>query len=277
MLPALDISASPTAGADIRPPISAPTVEQALLDATRALLRIEGAGDARDIAVGLVTRLGGQVAPAQDGVEGSLHLDISFGAGPVVVPVAEPATVERMLLERHLPAFVEDAHRALSLVCSTDRLSQEASIDPLTGLANRRASGRALGRLREGDTVVLLDLDHFKLVNDERGHQEGDRVLRLFGRMLRDELLEQDHGARHGGEEFLLVLRATTTADAHAIVTRLYTTWRECRPFPVTFSAGIAAAGPGGSDVVAAADRALYRAKELGRNRVEIATTADHR
>ena len=78
-----------------------------------------------------------------------------------------------MLLERYLPAFVRDAQRALEFLDRPSRLAQDASIDALTGLSNRRTLGRALGRLRPGETVVMIDLDHFKAINDSLGHREG--------------------------------------------------------------------------------------------------------
>lgn len=81
----------------------------------------------------------------------------------------EPAS-QKILLARHLPRFVRDAQRALELTARTERLAEEADIDVLTGLATRRVFGRAIGRLQENDVVILLDLDHFKQLNDTQGH-----------------------------------------------------------------------------------------------------------
>ena len=111
-----------------------------------------------------------------------------------------------MLLERHLPAFVRDAQRALELLDRPSRLAQDASVDALTGLANRRTLGRALGRLRPEDTVVMIDLDHFKAINDSLGHTEGDKVLRLFGHTLAATVRAADQVGRYGGEEFVVIL-----------------------------------------------------------------------
>ena len=110
-----------------------------------------------------------------------------------------------MVLERHLPPFVRDAQRALELLDRPSRLAQDASIDALTGLANRRTLGRALGRLRPEDTVVMIDLDHFKAIDNGAGHREGDKVLRLFGHTLAATVRAAEQVGRYGGEEFVVV------------------------------------------------------------------------
>lgn len=248
--------------------------ERVVLKATRALLHIEHASDVRDIAVALVEDLGGAVVDAAAAPADAVPVDVSFGAGPPLLAV--PASgVGRMLLERFLPAFVEDGTRSLALVRNTDRLAVAADIDPLTGLANRRASGRTLGRLEEGDAVVLVDFDRFKELNDTLGHDEGDQVLREFGATLRDGIRQQDHAGRRGGEEFIVVVPGATLDEAEALCGRLRIAWEARRPHPVSFSAGIASVRPGANAVVAA-DRALYRAKDLGRDQAQVATDEDY-
>lgn len=253
--------------------------ESVVLRATRALLHVEHASDVRDTAVALVEDLGGDVVGAADAPADAVPVDLSFGAGPPLLALPKSG-VARMLLERFLPGFVEDGTRALALVRNTDRLAVEADIDPLTGLANRRASGRALGRVSEGDAVVLIDLDRFKDLNDTRGHDEGDRVLREFGATLRDGLRQQDHAGRRGGEEFILVVPGATVDEAHALYGRLRLAWKARRPHPVSFSAGIASVPPPSdsrvSNAVVAADRALYRAKGSGRDQAQVATEEDY-
>lgn len=248
--------------------------ERLVLNATRALLHIEGAADVRDIAVALVEDLGGDVVDAAQDPSDAVPVDLSFGAGPPLL--ARPASgVAQMLLQRFLPAFVEDGTRAIGLVRTADRLAVEAEIDPLTGLANRRASGRALGRIGEGDVIVLIDFDHFKELNDTLGHEEGDRVLKEFGATLRDGIRRQDHAGRRGGEEFIVLVPKVTLLEAGALCDRLRAAWQARRPHPVGFSAGIAAVRPGANAVVAA-DRALYRAKELGRGQDQVAQDEDY-
>ncbi len=166
-----------------------------------------------------------------------------------------------------------------------DRSLEAAVTDPLTGLRNRRYAMRHLeGLLRSGGAAVLvLDVDHFKSINDRYGHPAGDEVLRQLTSRLTGQLRAADVISRHGGEEFLVVLANEPADYALAVAERL----REAmgaEPFtvpggslPVTVSIGLVVA-PAGLDpegAIAAADTALYRAKAGGRNRVEMATGAD--
>jgi diguanylate cyclase (GGDEF)-like protein len=250
---------------------SADAALSAVLDATRALLWIDTPFAAAAVARDLVEALGGRIVPAADLTEDALPVDVSFGAGEPALPAAPRAGIVRMLLERHVPAFVRDAQRALELL---DRPSHDASIDPLTGLANRRTLGRALGRLRPEDTVVMIDLDHFKAVNDSLGHPEGDNVLRLFGRTLAVTARAADQVGRYRAEEFVGILPGS---GAERFLARLRIEWMRRRPYPVTFSAGLASARPDPGKALHAADRALYRAKLSGRNRWVRAIDEDYR
>ena len=217
-----------------------------------------------EIARDLVEVLGGRVVPAADSAEDAIPVDVSFGVGEPVLPAAPPAGVARMLLERHLPAFVRDAQRALELLDRPSRLAQDASIDALTGLANRRTLGRALGRLRPEDTVVMIDLDHFKAINDSLGHPEGDKVLRLFGRTLAATVRAADQVGRYGGEEFVVIM---PESGAERFLARLRIEWMRARPYPVTSRPAWLSADPEPRKALHAADRALHRAKQSGRNR----------
>lgn len=168
-----------------------------------------------------------------------------------------------------------------------ERAAAESSAltDALTGLPNRRhasillEAGWAGAQRGRGFAVVLFDLDRFKAVNDEYGHAAGDRVLREVGGVLRDRTRSMDLAARFGGEEFLAVLMG---ADAEVAATYAEQIRREVSKLDfgwggITLSAGVAAVEPGmGSPdvLVAAADRALYAAKERGRDRVQRADQA---
>ncbi len=161
----------------------------------------------------------------------------------------------------------------------TSALRGAAHTDVLTGLDNRRALDERLAELGPEDTVVLCDLDHFKLLNDTRGHAAGDEVLAEFGALLRSDLRDGDYAARYGGEEFALVLRRTTPAQAVAALARLRGHWALLRP-DVTFSSGIGSVPPGtgrvsAAELLARADEALYAAKAAGRNTDRAA--GDHR
>jgi diguanylate cyclase len=142
-------------------------------------------------------------------------------------------------------------------------------VDPLTGCGNRYDLSRMLAALRPGDAVVLLDLDHFKRLNDTAGHAAGDDVLRAAGALLRQAARREDSVIRYGGEEFLVLLPGAGDAGASSFDARLRAAWAEVRP-GVTFSTGIAVvdtATTGGAAAVAHADEALYAAKAAGRAR----------
>jgi len=236
----------------------------ALHEATRSLLRLRTVGEARRITEYLVRELGGWLVPAGTDDPGVLPVDVSFGDGEPLLVAAPPGSAERTLLERHLAPFLLDARQVLQLSERTDRLAESASTDVLTGLPNRRMLDRALGRLSADDTVIVIDLDHFKRVNDSFGHAAGDEVLRVFGRVLRGAARARDTVGRFGGEEFLVVLAPAGGADA--FLRRLRAEWLTERPFPVTFSAGIAASVGDPDETVSLADHALYQAKEAGRD-----------
>jgi two-component system cell cycle response regulator len=165
---------------------------------------------------------------------------------------------------------------------------ENAAHDALTGLFNRRYLERRLKeesaqakRYGRPFAVILVDLDHFKLVNDTYGHEDGDRVLRHVAEVAQSQLREDDVPCRYGGEEFVFLLRGTIGMEARVVANRLRTTLAgkplalgpKHEPRHVTFSAGIAAADARNSfdceAVVSRADAALYRAKKAGRNRVE--------
>ena len=148
-------------------------------------------------------------------------------------------------------------------------LERRAHVDPLTGCGNRYDLSRMLAALRPGDAVVLLDLDHFKRLNDTAGHAAGDDVLRETGALLRQIARREDSVIRYGGEEFLVLLPGAGEAGATSFDARLRAAWADARP-EVTFSTGIAvvdAATTGGATAVAHADEALYAAKAAGRAR----------
>lgn len=156
-------------------------------------------------------------------------------------------------------------------------LIEQTRTDPLTGLANRRAFSAALAGALEAGTaccVAIIDIDHFKVVNDVHGHLVGDQVLVEVAAQLR--AASGGHGtiARHGGEEFVWLLPATPIAQAELQCHYLCEAVRHASDaLPVTISVGLAASTPGESlaSLMERADRALYAAKRNGRNRVEIA------
>ena len=190
---------------------------------------------------------------------------------------------------------VNDAYRALALSKQALQL-REAQIlklsltDALTGVGNRRMLDEALAReveraRRQGQalSLLILDIDHFKRVNDTWGHETGDRVLRETGSSLLQMLRATDIATRMGGEEFVVLLPATALAEAVVCAERFraaLATHDFALAAPVTSSFGVAALQPqeNGSALLARADGALYLAKQQGRNRVVAAaptTVAD--
>lgn len=147
-------------------------------------------------------------------------------------------------------------------------LRGESHRDALTRLDNRRGL-RARGEgVIGGEVVVMLDLDHFKGVNDSLGHAAGDAVLVDFAALLASGLRDGDHAARYGGEEFVLVLVDAGASDVAEVLRRLHAAWADVHP-GITFSAGHAVHDPAlpWAGTLEAADRALYEAKRAGRNR----------
>jgi diguanylate cyclase (GGDEF)-like protein len=178
-------------------------------------------------------------------------------AVPAAVAIGELLAYTNVAL-REARAAQEDASQLLAVAAVTD---------DLTGLGNRRHAKILLDTLAVGDAVLLLDLDHFKAVNDRRGHSAGDALLAGFGAYLESSVRARgDSVARYGGEEFLVVLHSPD-GSAPAAAERLLEGWRATGP-AATFSIGMALHTWGRSpwDTLASADAALYRAKDAGRD-----------
>ncbi len=170
-----------------------------------------------------------------------------------------------------------------------ERTRDEALLDSLTGLANRRAFEPQLVRSTQSDSadacLLVCDIDHFKRVNDSYGHLFGDQVLRVVARAVKATLRDDCIAARVGGEEFAVLLPATTLAEGELIAERVRATVAASRIRrresnetigQVTISIGLALQAPGESadDWFERADQALYASKQTGRNRVTVARKA---
>jgi diguanylate cyclase (GGDEF)-like protein len=163
-----------------------------------------------------------------------------------------------------------------------------AMVDPLTGIANRRSFLQDAAQLakRHGanprpTAVLLIDLDHFKSINDRFGHALGDRVLEIFADSARQSVRSSDLLGRLGGEEFAAVLSDTSRDKAAGVAERIRASFAQAaqevdnRPVRATVSIGLVhcqEAALNVAELLAQADQALYTAKERGRNRVEVAS-----
>lgn len=174
------------------------------------------------------------------------------------------------------------AHAANENAARLARLLDAAERDSLTSLRNRRGFLDSAEALLDGSSeavLAMIDIDHFKQINDRFGHPEGDRVLRQFASHLEGGVRRTDLVARWGGEEFIVLFIGASIADAQAVLDRLRTTFAASCAMPdhqwtVTFSGGVARlhgfAGLG--DATHQADAALYAAKQAGRNQLRIAS-----
>lgn len=210
--------------------------------------------------------------------------------GRIVVPLKAVNTIVGLLtlytepgieVSENLLQLLSSLGSQLGIALNNAKLYEQAKSsslhDPLTGLANQRflqiqlgKSFEAAKRYQEDLTVIMLDIDHFKLYNDTRGHQEGDRLLARLAEVMVKELRDADYIFRYGGEEFLCMLPETDLSTACEVAERLRMIVEA--ETDVTISLGVAAFTeklPDKEALVRKADEALYRAKENGRNRVE--------
>ena len=236
-------------------------------------------------------------------VDGETHLELTLSRDPLlhvdlrVAPLRKGShatagflIVVRDITKRYLAeTSLQDANERLQaqvreIECLQDELREQAIRDALTGLFNRRHLDDMLPRILDRAakdeipvSVVMFDIDHFKQVNDTHGHRTGDALLRKLGELLATRTRPGDIACRYGGEEFVLVLPQAPLDVAAERTEALRQAFRavdvpELGPeMPPTLSAGIAVFprhGASQDDLLHAADEALYRAKESGRDAV---------
>lgn len=211
---------------------------------------------------------------------------IRFANGVVGNIALSPAPVDRDDAFKLVPLVASELGGALRMAALVEETQRQASIDLLTGLMNRRAFLPAIRgevarghRYKQALSVLLLDIDHFKMINDRFGHAAGDQVLAAVGGMLRRHVRNTDFAARWGGEEFVVALTCTdleggrvAAERTRAAVERLVIEDGDGKRIPVTASVGLAALGPDETvdHLMDRADRAMYAAKYGGRNRVGV-------
>ena len=262
------VSARPSSGIDETSAIRAAYL------ATRRLLAAGDQAAVQSCVDWLCAQLGATPAPADTSDPMALPIDMTIGDGEPMVPVAADSE-SAQLLGNYLTPLVSDARRILNSRTGAERLVVRATTDPLTGLWNRRSLDMSINRCGPGDCVALLDVDHFKRVNDVHGHEVGDAVLIAFAQHLRANLRDEDIVGRLGGEEFGIVFPRTSLSDATDTLHRLRASWPKSRPLSITFSAGVcpvpeqgAAEEPAGQRALRLADALMYRAKNAGRDRI---------
>jgi diguanylate cyclase (GGDEF)-like protein len=227
----------------------------------------------------------------QVGVPLMMHVPIP-GSVPLALLTIVVTLVANYTLEReyrfHYLQRLRGRMQGAQLSEMVEQLHELSLRDALTGVANRRALDELLGDLcarRERFAVIIVDVDAFKAFNDTYGHQVGDDCLRRISAMLRASLrFASDRVARMGGEEFAVVLPRTSLEDARTIAERMrrsvfdlqipHTGSPPDRMVSISAGVGASAGSASPADVIADADKALYRAKMSGRNRVEMASTA---
>jgi diguanylate cyclase (GGDEF)-like protein len=222
----------------------------------------------------------GLIAPTPDGEEPGPIRWLSVNARPIRRPDGGFDSI--VASGTDVTSQIEQTKRDRELAeAALAQVTSEARTDLLTGVANRRGASAAVTALQPGDAVVLLDLDYFKRLNDTHGHQVGDRTLTLFGATLRHSCRVRDMIGRWGGEEFVIVLSHPDPRAVERIMRDLRDAWDRQKdsalPAWSTFSAGLAYCVDGETpeDTLARADRALYAAKNGGRDRTEIAAAPE--
>jgi diguanylate cyclase (GGDEF)-like protein len=258
---------------------SDPTTLSAELAATQALLRARSAAEVGAIVSTLVRDLGGTLVPARCAdPTTSIPVDVSLGLSEPMLPAADPVSVAAMRLGAVLPEFVASARLVLAGVQAELRRDEESRRDDLTGLLTRRAWMRRLSSAVPGDSVCLIDLDHFKATNDTNGHAAGDEALRAFGALMLRTFREDDACGRLGGDEFVCFTPGLDGRGLAARCEEVRTRWESERPAAaaqIGLTIGVAEVGEeGGRAALRRADAAMYEGKAKGRNRTTLRSSA---
>jgi diguanylate cyclase (GGDEF)-like protein len=228
---------------------------------------------APETAALVVEAIGGPEPRLVPGSAGQTMLVLPLPAadGPAGAVVVHPLDAEDAEFSVDLARlFGTQVGIAIEHLFEISELKRATTRDQLTGIGNRRHADALLEALEEGDAVILLDLDGFKVVNDTLGHAAGDQVLQDLSAHLRQCLRDSDTSARLGGDEFLIVARRAF-ADPLAVADRILVGWSTSGR-STTLSAGVALhqADVGVHDTLERADRALYQAKAAGKNRAHM-------
>jgi diguanylate cyclase (GGDEF)-like protein len=218
----------------------------------------------------------GDPALAQAGITGLMAMAVGRpGERSCVLIVAEPDPVGRVEAEavQLLELLAAHAASCLRTADAIAELRERAASDPLTGLGHHATFHEALAAARASDTkvaVLLIDVDGFKAINDSKGHQAGDRVLREISAVLTGALRRGDELFRIGGDEFAALISVTSPDEAMEAGRRLCDAAATAGSVTVSIGIALPVAGEADTSVLARADRALYAVKQSGRDGVEI-------
>jgi diguanylate cyclase len=252
-----------------------------------------------DTARKAFSSLGGLLSRTHESVETQSNRLTALRRDLAERPDAEPAEVvailqaelDRVLADNlRLSADLREARQTVARQEeSLSELRKEARTDGLTRIANRRefdtrifAQHDRFERLGETYSIIMVDIDHFKRVNDERGHQAGDKVIAGVAEMAASCINPADLAARYGGEEFAVMLPRATLSGAQRTAERIRqkvertSFWCDDRPVTVTISLGVAQIQEEEAleALIRRADAALYSAKSNGRNQVQVSEVA---
>lgn len=243
--------------------------------------------------IGIVVDISGKTALSKDTLESRLEALAESNDPKMILSVASDIIAEtRVMVDetRNFESSLQQTTQEIqSLKIKLDSARKQATSDALTGLNNRRGFNTTLSdtlksaRRRKTDfCLLILDIDHFKAVNDEYGHLVGDKVLAVVAKQLSNMVRGNDYLARYGGEEFAIILPETPITGAFTVAEnirrtidslRLKHTTTGKKIGKVTISIGLACyvSKESAEDLVSRCDSALYKAKSLGRNRTIIA------
>jgi len=202
---------------------------------------------------------------------------VNVAAGHLILEQAiDGHAVMMVLLTAAMAALSHATGSAWRRVERQSRLLAET--DPLTGIANRRTFYERLEELATVDAqpfaILMLDLDDFKSLNDEHGHQRGDEVLVHVARILRDNVRAEDLLARYGGEEFIVAMPEASVEEAQTVAERLRAAVADSTPTSVSIGCAVRAFGEIPDDVIRRADGLLLEAKRTGKNSVWVVARA---
>ena len=228
---------------------------------------------------------------------GATDYIVKFGDYLFTIPLVVEKNLTVAKVKRENESLRSELERALQevrdknvqLEQSLRKVEEVAATDPLTGLYNRRHFGKVSEQLwseahryDQDLSCVMIDLDGYKQLNDTYGHQVGDQLLVMAGKVISANMRKMDVAARYGGDEFVLLLPHAASEEASGVATRIRDEFRQAsaiilkRNQGVTMSIGISSIrgsnASGGDPLVASADAALYQSKDAGRNRIMVAS-----